>query len=183
MRELDGRVRVAYGVNDDPARWGFHLLGLEADLDVARGFPVIEAAVEYPAEGYAAYFGWVQVVRFWVEDRVEPTVIVDVAPQLSEARMPYLAFGVRPVLFDAPAFAAQNVVWRAWSFLTYTPDALMTRAVEPACGFRWGYDLHAGTPHPVELLASGRKEWLDVREELRVRLPEWTFGGDDWELV
>jgi hypothetical protein len=180
-RELAGRVRVAYSANSDPRRWGYHLLGLDFNIDVARGFPVIEARVEYPAEGYAAYFGWIQIVRYWIGGNDEPTVIMDVAPQLREARMPYFSFGIQPVLFDAPCSSGENVTWRAWSFLTFTPDCVMTSVVEPACGFRWGYDLLAGTPTPITLLPVGRAEWLDVREELRKRFPEWTFQGDDWE--
>ena len=51
-------MRVAYGINADPKRWGYHLLGLDFDIEVALGFPVIEARVEYPGEGYAGYLGW-----------------------------------------------------------------------------------------------------------------------------
>jgi hypothetical protein len=181
VRELAGRVRVAYGVNADPRRWGYHLLGLDFDIDVSRGFPVIEARVEYPAEGYAAYFGWIQLVRYWIGAEEHPTVEVDVAPQMRQAQMPYLSFGIQPVLFDAPAFTEPNVTWRAWSFLTFAPDCLMTSVVVPACGFHWGYDLHSGIPSPINLLPAGRAEWLDVREVLRNRFPEWTFQGDDWE--
>jgi hypothetical protein len=180
-RDLSGQVRVAYGVNSNPRRWGYHLLGLDFDIEVARGFPVIEARVEYPAEGYAAYLGWIQIVRYWIGDDAEPTVVVDVAPQMKESRMPYLSFGIQPVLFDAPTFTEQNVTWRAWSFLTFTPDCVMTSVVEPACGFHWGYDIRAGTPLPINLVPVGRAEWLDVREELRKRFPDWTFQGDDWE--
>jgi len=178
-----GRVLVTYATNEDPRRWGYHLLGLDFDTEAARGFPVIEARVEYPAEGYAAYLSWIQVVRYWIGGHSEPTVIVDVAPQMREARMPYLSFGIQPVLFDAPAFVETNVTWRAWSFLTFTPDCVMTSVVEPACGFRWGYDLIGGVPTPIELLPAGLVEWLDVREELRSRFPEWTFLGDRWKPV
>lgn len=180
-RSLLGRVRVAYGINADPKRWGYHLLGLDFDIEVARGFPIIEARVEYPGEGYAGYLGWIQVVRYWIGAEKDPTVIVDVAPQMKQARMPYLSFGIQPVLFDAPAFIEQNVTWRAWSFLTFTPDCVMTSVVEPACGFRWGYDLRSGVPSPIELLPAGQAEWLDTREELRPRFPDWTFGGDAWK--
>jgi hypothetical protein len=152
-RELAGRVRVAYSANSDPRRWGYHLLGLDFNIDVARGFPVIEARVEYPAEGYAAYFGWIQIVRYWIGGNDEPTVIMDVAPQLREARMPYFSFGIQPVLFDAPCSSGENVTWRAWSFLTFTPDCVMTSVVEPACGFRWGLRLTRRDPNAEHLAA------------------------------
>jgi hypothetical protein len=181
VRQIDGRVRIRYGRNEDPRRWGYDLLGLDFETGVAHGFPVIEAEVEYPAEGYAAIMSWIQVVRYWVGAQQEPTVIVDVAPQLREARMPYFSFGIRPRFFDAPAITERNVVWRAWAFLTYSPDALMTPVVEPACGFRWGYDVREGSVEPTELLLAGRDEWLDIREDLGARYLDWTFGGDDWD--
>ena len=182
IRQIEGRVRIGYGRNDDPARWGFDILGLPYDIGVARGFPVLEASVEYPPEGYAAFMSWIQLVRQRDGADKEPTVMVDLAPQLRDARMPFVTFGVRPTLFDAPAFVdGGNVVWRASSFLTYSPDGLMTPVVEPACGFGWGYDIREGIPEPIELTPAGRDEWLDVRAELRRQYPEWTFRGDDWE--
>jgi hypothetical protein len=181
VREAQGKVRVNYGVNDDPQRWGYHLLGLAFDINTAFGFPVIEAAVEYDAEGYAAFFGWIQVVRYWTDDPNQPVVIVDVAPQMSGSGMPYLSFGIEPVLFDAPAIVARDATWRAWSFLTFAPDCVMTPVIEPACGFRWGYDVCAGSPTPTALLPAGRGEWLDVRTVLDERFPAFTFGGDDWQ--
>jgi hypothetical protein len=74
---------------------------------------VIEGRVEYSAEGYAAYLGWIQMVCYWIGGHKEPTVIVDVAPQMKDARMPCLSIGIQPVLFDAPAFTEENVTWRA----------------------------------------------------------------------
>lgn len=176
----DGSARVVHGRNDDPRRWGYHLLGLDFDIDAARGFPVIEASVEYPLEGYAAYMGWIQLVRYWVGGQDDATVIVDVAPQLRESKMPFLSFGLRPTMFDAPAFTERNVTWRAASFLTYAPDCLMTPTIGPACGFRWGYDIRDGSPEPTELVTAGRDDWLAVRTELRPRYPDWTFLGDEW---
>ena len=35
------------------------------------GFPVVEATVDYPAEGYAAVMGWVQVVALRGDRRAE----------------------------------------------------------------------------------------------------------------
>jgi hypothetical protein len=63
LRETPGTVRVRYGVNDDPRRWGYHVLGLPYDFERSRGFPLIEATFEHPAEGYAAVMGWIQQTR------------------------------------------------------------------------------------------------------------------------
>ena len=56
---VDGVVRVSLTRNDDPERWGWRLLGLDVPLEYIVGFPVVEATVDYPAEGYAAVLGWV----------------------------------------------------------------------------------------------------------------------------
>lgn len=58
-----GEVCVRYVKNGDPARWGFDLLGLEGEGSRAAAFPAMEARVSYAREGYAALFGWVQIVR------------------------------------------------------------------------------------------------------------------------
>jgi hypothetical protein len=183
LRGQVGRVGVGYEVNEDPARWGFDLLGLTFDTDVARGFPVIEARVEYRAEGYGGYLGWVQVVRYSVRHGSEQsaTVVVDVPPQMREAPIPYLSFGIEPVLFDAPAFTERDVTWKARSFLTASPDALMSPFIEPVCGFSWGYNITDGHVEPTSLRACDRDDWSEARRSLQERLPDWTFGGDDWK--
>jgi hypothetical protein len=116
LRDIEGRIRITYGTNEDPRRWGYDVLGLKYDIELARGFPVIEA--EYDAEGYAAILGCVQAVRYALGRTAEITrVVPDVAPQLAEARTPYLSFGIRPVLFDAPSIeGVADAEWRAWSF-------------------------------------------------------------------
>ena len=107
-------------------------------------------------------------------------MLVDIAPQLMETGVPYFAWGRRPTLFDATGFGT-DVTWRALAFLTFTPDGLMTRVVEPACGFGWGYDLRSRRPSPAPLRATTRVDWLDVRDAYASRYPEWTFGGEAWE--
>ncbi len=153
LRGVSGTINVRYGVNDDPRRWGYEVLDLDwYQEDRVRGFPVVQASVEHPAEGYAAQMGWVQVVRYQVADAgsEEDTTVFDVPPQLSETDTPYLAFGVRPTMFDAPAIGAREVTWRASTFLTYTPDALLSRVVSPLRGFTWGYDVVAGDVRILE---------------------------------
>jgi hypothetical protein len=175
IRGVDGSVRVSYSRNEDPRRWGYDLLGLDFDIEMARGFPIIEASVEWPLEGYAAKMGWIQVVRYSVGDQADATVIVDVAPQLKDSGVPFIAFGVRPTTFDAPATTEANVMWRAVTFLTYGPNAHMTRTVKPAVGLRWGYDVRDGVCHPVAVKVASGGDWNDARDELRKRYPEWTF--------
>ncbi len=184
LRGVDGRVLLRYEVNKDPARWGFDRLGLNMDVGVARGFPVIEGRVEYPAEGYLGLLGWIQAVDYTVrKDSGEEVHIVapDVAPQTRGANTPYLSFGTEPRLFDAPAFTEKDVDWNARAFLTYTPDLLMTPVVEPLCGVFWGYEIDDGAVTPKPLRAATIDDWTRACELLRPRLPAWTFGGAGWE--
>lgn len=144
----------------------------------------MEARVAFAREGYAALLGWVQVVDYEVVRDGVPEerewVVPDVPPQSRDANMPYLAFGIDPVLFDAPAFTERSVDWTARTFLTYTPDCLMTPVVEPLCGFVWGYVVADGAITAKKLVASTQHDWIDTRRMLRLRLPTWTFGGDGW---
>lgn len=181
LRGVQGRVEIAYGVNDDPLRWGYGLLNVGFDTGVARGFPVMLARAQYSAEGYAGLLGWVQVVDYTVLGQEQVWVAPDVAPQARDANTPYTSFGIEPVIFDAPAFTEQNVNWTARTFLTYTPDCLMTPVVEPLCGFCWGYVIRAGTVTPKELRQAAVDDWMQARRVLRLRLPTWTFGGENWD--
>jgi hypothetical protein len=181
LRGVDGRIRVSLGTNEDPRRWGWDLLALPVPLEYVQGFPVIEATVEYPAEGYAAILGWVQLVRDTASDEPEPVVLADVAPQLHGLGMPYLAFGVRPSYFDAPAISAPDADWQARTFLTCTPDALMTRVVAPVRGFRWGYRRRGGSTELVDPVQAEEADWLVVREELSARYPAWEWRPEPLE--
>ncbi|MBA3251897.1 MAG: hypothetical protein H0T66_16700 [Geodermatophilaceae bacterium] len=108
-------------------------------VEVSRGFPVVQAEVEHDAQGYGAVLAWIQVVHMFDLDTGESSAPVDLAPQLAGLDLPYLSFGVRPILFDAPSTTSRNVDWDADAFLVVTPDGLMTRRIQPLVGFSWGY--------------------------------------------
>jgi hypothetical protein len=140
LRGFSGSVHVHVGVNDDPRRWGYHLLGLDFGdaFEGALGFPVVEAIVRFGAEGYAAELGWIQVVAQSKPDAPDVDLICDVPPHMRSVAMPFMSFGVRPTLFDAPADDTDSdLTWRATAFLTYTPDLLMSKVIGPVCGFSW----------------------------------------------
>ena len=107
LRGIDGRAEISYTVNEDPARWGYGLLGAGFDMEDSRGFPVMQARARHPAEGYAGLLGWVQVVDYTVFGQAGPEektwVGPDVAPQARDANTPDSTFGIEPVMFDAPA--------------------------------------------------------------------------------
>jgi hypothetical protein len=181
LRGIPGRVLIHYGANDDPDRWGYPLLGMSYPVELAKGFPVIQAEVDYPAEGYAAVLAWIQLV--WIRDldggkpNYQP---VDLAPQLLGLDLPYFSFGVRPVLFDAPSYGiAANVDWVAHSMLVFTPDCLMTRVVRPVCGFSWGYHLRGTAPTLVPPQITAAPDWEPDLALLRNAHPSWVFENPD----
>jgi hypothetical protein len=174
LRGTPGTVRVRRGVNDDPRRWGYHVLDLPDLVERSRGFPVVEATVEHPAEGYGAVMGWVQLVRYREPDDGEE-VIVDVAPQLQGSGVPWMSFGVRPAYFDAPSTTSEDAEFRADAFLAFSPDAVMTRVVAPLCGFSWGYDVCDGMPAPVPLAPAGSERWAAMVPAFAAACPAWTF--------
>ncbi len=63
LRGISGLISVSVTCNTDPNAIGYSLLTGGLPTDAARGFPVCRATVTYPAQGYAAMFGWTQMVR------------------------------------------------------------------------------------------------------------------------
>ena len=135
LRGFKGEVIVEYGINHDPARWGFgkSVLGEEYPPKMALGFPVVQASVDYEGVGYGAYMGWVQIVRYQLHDTNEQVTVFDVAPQIKDTDVPYMSFGIRPTLFDAPGFDRQEVTWDADSFLVHSPDGVWSRIGTVIC--------------------------------------------------
>ncbi len=175
LSDRAGRVTVRYGENRDPAHWGYDLLGLESPWEAARGFPVVSADVAYDGDGYAAILGWVQVV--WMSVADEPSeAMVDVAPQLIGTGFPYLSFGFKPTMFDAPSTTHREVQWVARTFLTASPDRLMTRVLAPVVGFRWGYTIRSGDVAVDALVAASGEDWLLARGELANRFSDWQIS-------
>lgn len=177
LRGHDGFVTVEHEVNRDPGRWGYHLLGLPYDASVAEGFPVVQASVQFPGEGYAAAMGWIQVLKYGSGPEHE-AVVVDRPPQHENTATPYYCWGTNPTFFDAPSTTQKGITWRAEAFLTTSPDALMTRTVQPLCGFQWGYSTRQTPPELLPVQPVGGSGWGSVRSKLRERYPTWEFL--DW---
>jgi hypothetical protein len=109
--------------------------------------------------------------------RRTPPVLWHAASLLTNGR-PYLAFGVRPTVFDAPGFSdVGNVTWLADTFLVYTPDGLLSRVVKPVCGFAWGYELKEGTPTVLGIEVADRSSWEAAATRLAGRFDDWAFGS------
>ena len=110
LRGAEGLVTVHYGANEDPVRWGYPVLQLDwFRPELVRGFPVMQASVEHPAEGYAADMGWLQVVRYGVRDPGEEgtVTVFDTPPQLAETETPCCSRNHRPVSAAVMAPASQ----------------------------------------------------------------------------
>lgn len=179
LRGLKGEVNVEHEINHDPARWGFgeSVLGEASPPSQALGFPVVQASVEYEGAGYGAYMGWVQVVRYQVHDKNEHVTVFDVPPSIKDTDVPYLAFGIRPTMFDAPGFDEQEVTWDADSFLVHSPDGVLSRIVNAITGFKWGYRVRRGKVETLPLTLAMESDWDRNLPDLRGRYPTWAFGS------
>jgi hypothetical protein len=191
FRGQEGSAAVTYGANEDPERWGYGLLGLSWPSSLAAGLPVLEVDVSTPVEGYGAVMGWIQVVRIHVADSSTSLVPggeeappgdhtwVDVPPQLQALGVPFVSFGRCPTLFDAPASTESDVRFIADSFLTASPDALVSRRSQAFFGLRWGYSTKLG--EKAELLAPTalqRSDWEQALPTLQEHFPDWGFEPD-----
>lgn len=175
LRGLDGLVTVYQEANEDPRRWGYHLINLPYDLSVVEGFPVVRAEILYPGEGAMAGMGWIQVIRYGGGEAGEQIVQVDRALQHWDADTPYYSFGIRPEFFDAPFIEHQDVSWLADTFLVTGTDLFQSREVQPICGFRWGYSTHSKPPDIVPAETIGLPEWEKASEVLKESYQRWEF--------
>jgi hypothetical protein len=188
LRGAQGSVAVSFQPNEDPARWGYDTLGLTWSTEIAVGLPVLEARTECSLEGYAAVMGWIQVVRIDVLESsrsiaagVEKAPVghhewVDGPPQLRGLGVPFTSFGECPTLFDAPASTESDTTFLADSFLTASPDALISRVSLPVLGIRWGYSTRAGQPHELhEPTLLDESQWAEALPLLRETFPDWQF--------
>jgi hypothetical protein len=188
LRSGEGIVTVAYRANDDPEYWGYDVLGLPWPSSLAQGLPVLEARVSSSLEGYAAVMGWIQVVRIHVSETSTSLVSdgekappgdhawVDGPPHLRGLGVPFVSFGPCPSLFDAPASTESDIRFVADSFLTASPDALMSRRSRPCFGLRWGYSTK--TDHQSELIPPSplaESDWQQAMPLLEEHFPDWSF--------
>jgi hypothetical protein len=178
LRGIGGLIEVSVTASTDPDAIGYRLLTGGQPTDFAAGFPICRATVTYPADGYAAVFGWTQLVRSIDADadagangfELDPIAIYRDVPT------PFAWYGLRPELFDAPSYETRDdQTWEAHSFLCVSPDAVLTRRVQAIAGFRWGFavtgaDITVARPAPLEAQA-----WDGHLGLLRASYPQWAF--------
>ncbi len=169
LRGIEGHVSVTYSRNDRP-----ELVGSGAE---SLGFPMCDAAVEYPALGYDAVLGWVQLVRS--DDNVSHGAEFEIDPLafLGDVPHPFCWIGLGPRLFDAPSRSAkQDLDWTAHSFLCVPDGGADTgMVVQALLGFAWGFSIRnekilLTSPTPLS-----PTDWNAHREHLAARYPSWDF--------
>jgi hypothetical protein len=135
---------------------------------------VCRAAVTYPAQGYAAVFGWTQMVRS--TDSAPGRFEMDPIALYQQIPTPYAWFGIRPEHFDAPSRdSRQDMTWQAHSFLCVSPDAVLTRRVRAIAGFSWGFTLNHQDITLARPAALGPQAWDSHLDLLRTSYPDWIF--------
>lgn len=145
-------------------------------MDFAVGFPVCRATVAYPADGYAAIFGWTQMVRS--TDAATSDFGMDPIAIYNEVDTPFAWYGTRPELFDAPSRSARkDMTWECHSYLCISPDAVLSRRVQAIAGFSWGFTIAESDISFVSPTQLGPAAWDGQLGLLRASYPSWTFDG------
>jgi hypothetical protein len=176
LRGISGHVDVSISPNADPSKLGYLLLTGGLPVDFARGFPVCRATVTYPADGYAAIFGWTQLVRS--TDAATSDFEMDPIAIYKEVGTPFAWYGTRPELFDAPSRdSRQDMTWECQSYLCVSPDAVVSRRVQAVTGYSWGFTIAGGDITFIRAAPLGPAAWDAHLALLHASYPAWTFDG------
>jgi hypothetical protein len=169
LRGLGGTVTVDVSANYQPAT-----LGCDPPAG-ALGLAVCTATIDYPACGYNAVLGWVQLVSSTDGPSGEGGFDPDPLGFYQDLATPYAFLGIRPTLFDAPSRQhRQDMTWVAHSFLCVSPT-LTTREVRAVLGFAWGFGIHGGrvSIQAAQPLPPGG--WNHHIPRLSAAYPTWRF--------
>lgn len=177
LRGVNGEIEVFYGINDDPKEFGFDLLDLPFDIEMALGFPFLKANIVYPQDFYNAFFGWIQIVKSHDFDTDEEAVSIDLMPMNKDVDYPFSFFGFLPTFFDAPGPnpPRNNESWIAHTFLVFTPNVARTREIYAIKGFEWGYVLKNDEIEVQEIKPISENSWNINTEYLSGMFPNWKF--------
>jgi hypothetical protein len=176
LRGISGHIDVSISPNTDPIALGYSLLSYGLPVDFARGFPVCRATVTYPADGYAAIFGWTQMVRS--TDAATSDFEMDPIAIYNEVDTPFAWYGTRPELFDAPCRDSRaDMIWECHSYLCISPDAVLSRRVQAVAGFSWGFTIAGGEIAFTRTVPLAPTAWDGHLGLLRASHPSWTFEG------
>ena len=174
LRGLDGLIDVSLTANTDPVSLGYSLLSGGQPVEFVTDFPVCRATVTYPADGYAAVFGWTQMVRS--TDGAGSGFEMDPIAIYRDVSTPFAWYGLTPVLFDAPSREARHEMdWEAHSFLCVSPDAVVSPQVQAIAGFSWGFTIAGGRIACTPPRTLGSEAWDAHLGLLRTSYPRWVF--------
>jgi hypothetical protein len=177
FRGFTGKIRVSCPPNLDESALGSDLLShLPPDLgpEVFDGLPSCTATVEYDTGGYAAVFGWTQLVRSSDNQTGGQAFESDPFALYADLATPFCWYGVKPTLFDAPfRFRDSPVTWHAHSILCV---ASLSRNVRAVAGFQWGFH---STSESVTIFQPHRlspSDWDQHLSVLAADYPSWSFA-------
>jgi hypothetical protein len=171
LRGIEGHVSVTCARNDRP-----ELVGSGPE---SVGFPMCDATVDYPARGYDAVLGWVQLVRSDDNASHGREFEIDPLELLGDVPHPFCWIGLSPRLFDAPSRSPRrDLDWAAHSFLC-VPDGSTDggHEVHALLGFAWGFRIRDEEIHLVAPTLLGPAEWDQDVDVLAARYPSWRFVG------
>jgi hypothetical protein len=169
LRGIQGRVSVTFSRNEVP-----ELVGSGAE---SVGFPTCDATVDYPANGYNALLGWVQLVRS--DDNISRGDEFEIDPLdfLGDVPHPFCWIGIAPRLFDAPSRSPkQDLGWTARSFLC-VPDGSADAGLEvhALLGFSWGFSVRNEEIRLVPPTLLGPADWDEHKQVLTSGYAAWRF--------
>jgi hypothetical protein len=167
-RGLPGRVRVTMKENRDPRATGHDLIAPNFDPETFAGFPIVDAAVEYPAEGPRAIFFWLQIVTQYLTDGSRRSEVDAIPP-------PYYSYGHRPEFMDAPANPHHpDMDWLATTFRAEDPRVLGSNRLRPLIGFVWGYLRQAGqVGQLLEPRSAEDLDWANIQQQYLFEHPNF----------
>ena len=171
LRGIEGHVSVTYARNDRP-----DLVGSGAE---SSGFPMCHATVDYPAQGYDAVLGWVQLVRSDDNTSQGRAFEIDPLEFLGDVPHPFCWIGLSPQLFDAPSRSPRrDLDWAAHSFLC-VPDGSTDAGLEvhALLGFAWGFHVRNEEIDLAPPTLLGPADWDHHVDVLAPRYPSWRFSS------
>ena len=141
-----------------------------------EGFPSCQATVSYPAIGYKALFGWVQLAQ--AEDFGGGHFALDPLRFFESSSAPHWFYGICPTLFDAPSRDERyELDWTAHSFLVPINLFEIDSEVRPLLGFSWGFDIDSrGVLAVKKTNPLSACEWEQHIPYLTDRFPAWQFA-------
>jgi hypothetical protein len=164
-----GRLVISMRPNDDPYATGHHRVAKNFDAQAFTGFPILTAEVNFPGEGPAGWFGWIQLIRHVRRGEVIDEEI-DRNPLL--AGSPLYVEGYRPTFADAPANPDhRDLDWCADAFLV----DIAGQHVAPIVGFSWGYRRFLDDrTELIEPETADDQAWSRIRNQIEHEFGPWT---------